>query len=246
MKPTPAEIENGMSRSQSASDAAGQRQRHAAEDEQRVLARAEGHEQQAEDEQQRDRHDDLAAAGSRRSAARTCRPSRSSSPSGSSTSSPPALRSSATKRAEVAAAHVGGDDDAPLAVLAADLVRARARSRASATSPSGTKAWLSHPHSGASPSTLPASCRRKRDGSACSRSMSVRSASGRRTTMSKRRSPSNTCPARLAADRDRRPVLHVAARSGRSAPARRDSGVIVSTGRPVTCSSFTSRRRAPG
>ena len=37
MKPTPAEIESGMPRSQSASDAAGQRQRHAAEDEQRVL-----------------------------------------------------------------------------------------------------------------------------------------------------------------------------------------------------------------
>ena len=41
MKPTPAEIENGMSRSHSASDAAGQRERHADEDEQRVLDRAE-------------------------------------------------------------------------------------------------------------------------------------------------------------------------------------------------------------
>ena len=42
MKPTPAEIESGMSRSSSADDAAGQRQRHAAEDEQRVRRRAEG------------------------------------------------------------------------------------------------------------------------------------------------------------------------------------------------------------
>ena len=53
MKPTPAEIDSGMSRSHSASDAAGQRQRHAGEDEQRVLDVPKVANSSSEDQQQR-------------------------------------------------------------------------------------------------------------------------------------------------------------------------------------------------
>ena len=65
------------------------------------------------------------------------------------------------------------------------------------------------------------------------RARSSRSASGRRTTRSKRRSPSKTCPAARAADRRsrRRPARR--RRSARSARARSRSISIVSTGRPV-------------
>ena len=68
MKPTPAEMLNGMPRSHSASDAADGRERDVEEDEQRGLDLAEGQPEQEDDQAERERHDDRqAGAGRRRS-----------------------------------------------------------------------------------------------------------------------------------------------------------------------------------
>ena len=65
MNPTPAEIESGMSRSHSASDAARQRERHAAEDRNRSTHRPEREEEQRENDEQRHGHDDAQPLRSR-------------------------------------------------------------------------------------------------------------------------------------------------------------------------------------
>ena len=114
------------------------------------------------------------------------------------------------ERAEVAAAHVGLHDDAALAVLAADLVGPRrdldlrhgrqrhvARLRERRVAPRG-----SAPAPAALASGSGIGRRSRRRGRRAD-------ASGRRTTRSKRRSPSNTWPAVLAADGDLDDVLHV-------------------------------------
>ena len=63
MKPTPAEIENGMPAQPQREDAAGQRERHAAEDEQRVAQPSRTRmKSSAKIEQQRQRHHDQRAA----------------------------------------------------------------------------------------------------------------------------------------------------------------------------------------
>ena len=59
MNPTAAETENGMPRSHSASDAAGQRERNRAEHEQRIARRAERAVEQQEDQDEAGRHHDV-------------------------------------------------------------------------------------------------------------------------------------------------------------------------------------------
>ena len=87
------------------------------------LDRAEGREEQDEDQEQRERARRSEAAAARRAAARTGRPTRSSSPAAIVTAARMRRSRLGDERPEVAAAHVGGDDDAALAVLAADLIR---------------------------------------------------------------------------------------------------------------------------
>ena len=170
-----------------------------AEDERRVADRAEGR-SRAAGRSGRSR-------SARRSASRcfaatrfsNCPPHSSQVPGGQ-LRRPRSMRrcASATKRADVAAAHVRLHDDAPLAVLAADLVRPFGELRSSRPTPSGRKR------------ELPACARRRgvgrarrtrsaraRAGSAGSRATRgrARNSSGRRTTRSKRRSPSKTWPA---------------------------------------------------
>ena len=62
MKPTPAEIDSGMPRSQSAATPPVSASGTPVKTSSASADRAEAHEQQHEDQQQRDRHDDRAAA----------------------------------------------------------------------------------------------------------------------------------------------------------------------------------------
>ena len=59
MKPTAAEIENGMPRRSSAATPPGQRQRNPGEHDRGIRHRAEQEEEEREDQQQRERHDEL-------------------------------------------------------------------------------------------------------------------------------------------------------------------------------------------
>ena len=96
MKPTPAEIESGMPRSQSASDAAGERERHAGEDERRVLAPS----RRSAKSSPKISSSASGTTTCRRAAAEAscsnCRPSRASSRPAASTSAPMRAAASAT------------------------------------------------------------------------------------------------------------------------------------------------------
>ena len=134
MKPTAAEIENGMPRSHSASDAAGQRERHGAEHEQRVAARCRvrvtSSRKISEEAARHHDHQALPRGGEVLELSAPRQPI--ARPAGGPAASILRLRLG-HERGDVAPAHVGLHDDAPLAVLAADLVGPFGQCRTRAT-----------------------------------------------------------------------------------------------------------------
>ena len=137
------------------------------------------------------------------------------------------------ERADVAATDVRGHDHAAFAVLPADQVRSRRerpRNGRQRDEPGAARARDRG--------------RRRRLGSGIGKRLNARpdrsaALSGSRTRMSKRRSPSNTCPAA-------RPPIATSTTSWTSATFRPSRAIVarsiwmVRTGRPVVCSSLTS------
>ena len=227
MKPTAAEIENGMPRSHSATmppvSASGTPLKTSS------ASRAEPKraEQQQEDQAEADRHDDHQPLRARRPGSRTARPSRASSPAGSFTCCAILRLRLGDERADVAAADVGLHDDAPLAVLAADLVRPFGERRTSRRGLSGTRR-------GRDAVSAPASAAvRQRDRQVARARRGRRAiASGRRTTSRSAGRLRTPCPPRGRRPRPRsRPARR--RRSGRSARSPRGRPRSSSTGRPV-------------
>ncbi len=229
-----------MSRSAQRKDAAGQRQRHAGEHEGRI-ARASRRRRTA------GRRSAAARAGT--TTARRCDAAMSCSncpavvdpvarrqrrPRGAI-----ALAHFGDERAEVAAAHVGGHDDAPLAVLAADLVRPDLESiRCDVGQRHGVRRACDVRHrvehrgcATSSAASALASVRSRPDRCAGPPAVARRCRSAGRL-----RTPApHRCRRRAVAN-----VSCTSATAGRSARAASRSGVTVSIGRPVTCSVCTS------
>ena len=149
---------------------------------------------------------------------RTARPSRASCPAGSFTCCVDPLLRLGDERADVAAADVGLHDDAPLAVLAADLVRALGDLDRRHRSERDEAGRSTSPRRAARPADANG-CRRRSScaaaGSAGSpaRRGPARSVLGQAHDQSKRRSPSKTCPAS-------RPPMAIATTSCTSATLR--------------------------
>jgi hypothetical protein len=194
MKPTAADIDSGMPSQRQRGDAARQRERYAAEDQQAILQIAEHREQQHHHQRQRRRHHDLQAPRRRLQLLELSAPGgpvarrdrtfcrRSASSTNEPISRPRTLALMTTRR---------------LPSLPADLVRtwrdAEARHFAQRNEIGGA-----------------ASARGSGTGNRASASRSLRIDSGSRTTMSKRRSPSNIVPACGAAYRRGDGLLDVA------------------------------------
>jgi hypothetical protein len=201
MKPTAAEIENGMSRTQSAITPPVRPSGTALKTSSEYLTLLNVAEEQQEDQQEADRHDDREPLLGRDEVLVLPAPHEPL-PGGELDLRHLRLRL-VDERAQVAAAHVALHDDAPLAVLAADLVDALGDSTLATTLPSGTKpissalaadrcrrrCWRVARPAWARP-------RRAAAGSGALEHVDLAAqASGRRTTRSKRRSPSKTSPA---------------------------------------------------
>jgi hypothetical protein len=211
MKPTAAEIENGMPRSHSASTPPVSASGTALNTRAASRADPERTHQQQKDQHEAERHDDREPLRARPARFSNWPPHSSSIPAGSFTCASILGARVACDEADVAIPDIGGHDHAPLAVLAADLVQPFAEVELM-------------PAARAEPSRAFRPSAAGDTGRFFQRIDVVRAiAAGNRTTISKRRSPSNTSPA------SRPPIAvpitscrHGSARAARSRPCRLD------------------------
>ena len=197
-----------------------------------------------------ERHDDARGAAAPRPGSRTARPSRASSPAAARPRAAIARCASATNeprsRPRTLACTTmrrlpfsrliwfGPSVDARRSATARERHEAQRRRRWTSSPRERDRASAARPRAS---SGIGQALERRRGRS--------RIASGRRTTMSKRRSPSKTCPAVAAADRDRDHVLHVGDAQAVAGDAPRGRRRCSSTGAPVDLLDL-ARRPRPG